>query len=158
MNANLDGIFNTGEAVINAARDVAGAFSKGIDGIKNAPTDSRRNVPVNNGYGQAPALPNNYDRFVTEYPYSNGGNNQYGSGGIFGNYNNYSYGNSGYSQPQYNGYYGFTDPTYGKIGASAMTVSNAAPVNNFGSIFSDNGFNNGGGIYTGTNDIFGGGL
>lgn len=152
MNANLDGIFNTGEAVINAARDVAGAFTKGLDGIKNAPTDSRRNVPVNTGYGQ-PAAPSNYNRFVTEYPYSNCGNGQYG--GVFGsNYSNYGYGNSGYAQPQYNGYYGFTDPTYGKIGASAMNVPNNVPVvNGSGSIFDDSGFNR---VYTGTNDIFGG--
>ena len=141
MSSNpLDKLFLTSEAVIGAARDVTDAVTRGYDSIRNPiQADSRRNVPMNS-YGQ-PAQPVNYDRFVTEYPYSSCTQNaSYG----------YNWSGSANYQPVQNaGYYGFTDPTYGKVGATALNTSR--------SIFGNN--NGVGGIFSnGKGDIFGGGL
>ena len=139
-NNALDKLFSTGEAVIGAARDVTDAVSRGYDSIRNPiQVDSRRNAQANY-YGQ-PAQPANYDKFVTEYPYSSCSNaNPYGA---------FNYG-PGYQAPQNTGYYGFTDPTYGKIGATALNTSR--------NIFGNGNFGNGGIFSNGSGDIFGGGL
>lgn len=130
MSTNLDSIFNTGAVFLDAAHDVVNTVTRGYNDIKNnVPIDSRRNAPVN--YGAQPAAPTGYERFVTEYPYAPAPTYSMGygytnNGSVLGNQNN--------------GYFGFTDPTYGKIGSQPNYGSQiSTPIFSNDSIFGASG-------------------
>ena len=131
--SDMDKIFNSAGAVIDATQGVVSAVSNGINQVQNAFDDSRRNAPiyqnggyaaynqpVTYGYGYSepdPRMQAPYSFVMTSncsgYPpfYTTGGSNPYQQ------MNSYNQPNP-YNQPIISGggYYGFTDPGYGNMG------------------------------------------
>ena len=125
---NLDAIFNTAAAGMDGAYNVLGAAMNGMQNMKDAwatnNSDSRRNMCAQPGYPQGgysvPAR--------CPYPYADDSyQNPFGS----------AYGAPSYMQPPVpQGYYGFTDQSYGMAG---YDNSQYPSFGNFGSSTFDNG-------------------
>ena len=129
---NLDAFFNTAAAGMDATYNVLGAAMDGVQNMKDAwaanNSDSRRNmnVPQPGMYPQGYSVP-----MRCPYPYAD----DYSMQNPFGN----AYGSPTYMQsPVPQGYYGFTDQSYGMGGYNNQQYPS------FGGFGAGNGFDNGG--------------
>lgn len=108
---DLDAIFGGANAVLNTSQNVCNAFTNGINDVRNAIDNSRRNQPFPNQQQMTYAQPVSYDYGYADYNgYNNMGYNSLG-------YNSLGYNNPMMSQQVPSGYVGFTNPAYGMNGS-----------------------------------------
>lgn len=109
--SDLDAIFNAADMTLGTARTAANVFVDGFNNIKNAFGSSRRNFQPNNNYYGGMYGGYNYSQPV---PYGFG----YADYSPYPAYPTMGM-NMGYGTPNgfsNNGYFGFSDPSYGTSG------------------------------------------